>query len=146
MTFNPPTTTPANVSQLSALAYWNRLIAGINGCYEVSPAITSTNLIAKVLPLFLGRLKISTFYTVCFTFSAFRLRATMTVNPALSLKEQYGPKSQPGRNNSRLTLGMFQQRYVKRHEIWHKPHIDNETWLFCGSQVRHRALSSPSTC
>ena len=33
-------------------------------------------------------------------------------------------------------LGMFQQRYVKRHEIWHNPHIQNETWLFAAPKIR----------
>ena len=31
-------------------------------------------------------------------------------------------------------MGMFQQRYVKRHKIWHKPHINSEMWLFCAFQ------------
>ena|ERR1700719_1539547 len=34
----------------------------------------------------------------------------------------------------RTTWGMFQQRYVKRHKIWHKPHLNNEMWLFCTYQ------------
>jgi hypothetical protein len=37
---------------------------------------------------------------------------------------------------SRALVGMFQQRYVKRHEIWHNPHIQNETWLFAAPKIR----------
>src|SRR5260370_24240139 len=31
---------------------------------------------------------------------------------------------------------MFQQRYVKRHEIWHKPDIYNEIRLFAAPKIR----------
>jgi hypothetical protein len=32
------------------------------------------------------------------------------------------------------TVGMFQQRYVKRHEIWRKPAYTQRHLAFCGSQ------------
>jgi hypothetical protein len=38
------------------------------------------------------------------------------------------------RRLSAPAVGMFQQRYVKRHKIWHKPHLNNEMWLFCTYQ------------
>ena len=32
-------------------------------------------------------------------------------------------------------LGMFQQRYVKRHEIWPKPAYTHDTWLFGAPRI-----------
>jgi hypothetical protein len=33
-------------------------------------------------------------------------------------------------------LGFFQQRYVKRHTIYHKPDIHNEIRLFAAPKIR----------
>ena len=34
-------------------------------------------------------------------------------------------------------MGMFQQRYVKRHAIYNKPDIDNQIRVFAAPKIRH---------
>jgi hypothetical protein len=35
-----------------------------------------------------------------------------------------------------MSMGSFQQRYVKRHAIYHKPDIHNEICLFAAPKIR----------